>query len=96
VNGIGPNPVYALMESPYRWLILAGISFVACLLGTMMMLAYTWPHSLARGWLYLTILLTAYFLVQALLDWRAQLPDPGGAPSTHESPATEPAGQDRS
>jgi hypothetical protein len=66
------NPIYAMLESPHRWLILAGLSFLAALLGTMMMLAYTWPHWLARTWLYATLVITVYFLAQAFLDWRAE------------------------
>lgn len=73
---LGPNPIYAILESPHRWLILAGLSALACLLGTIMMLAYDAPHWLARVWFYLALAITLYFLVQALLDWRSGLPEP--------------------
>jgi hypothetical protein len=80
------NPLYSILESPQRWLIFAGLSFLAALLGTMMMLAYAWPHWLARTWLYLGLAATVYFLVLALLEWRDHLPEPqDSAPAPPES-----------
>jgi hypothetical protein len=77
------NPIYAILESPHRWLILAGLSFLAGLLGTMMMLAYAWPHWLARVWFLIGLALAIYFLVQAFLDWNADLP---AAPEVQRMP----------
>lgn len=65
------NPIYAIRESPHQWQILAGISFLLGLLGTMMMLAYGWPHPLARIWLLLAALLAVFFLGRALKEWLA-------------------------
>ena len=45
------NPIYAVIESPYRWLILAGIAFLVGTFGAMAMLAYAWPHTIDRIWL---------------------------------------------
>jgi hypothetical protein len=59
------------MESPNRWLILAGIAFVAGTIGAMMMLAYAWPHWLDRLWLIAGLLATLAFLILALRDWLA-------------------------
>lgn len=67
------NPVYSIMESPHRWLILAGISFLAGCLGAIEMLALVWPHVIARIWLLAFLALTVYFLVRAFLDWKNQL-----------------------
>lgn len=64
------NPYYTIMESPHRWLILAGIAFVAGAVGAMMMLAYAWPHWLARIWLLAGLVISVGFLVRALLDWK--------------------------
>jgi hypothetical protein len=69
------NPIYAIMESPYRWLILAGLSFLAALLGTMVMLSQGWSHWLERVWFLAALALALYFLVQALLEWNAGGPD---------------------
>lgn len=67
------NPVYAIMESPHRWLILAGISFLAGSLGAIEMLALVWPHIVARIWLLAFLLLTVYFLIRAFLRWKNNL-----------------------
>jgi hypothetical protein len=65
------NPVYSILESKYRWLILAGISFTAGCVGAMMMLALAWSHGVARVWLYLGLVLTVFFCVRAFLDWKS-------------------------
>lgn len=61
------------MESPHRWLILAGISFLAGCFGAIEMLALVWPHVIAHIWLIAFLLLTAYFLVRAFLEWKRRL-----------------------
>jgi hypothetical protein len=63
------NPIYSIMESPNRWLVLAGIAFVAGTIGAMMMLAYAWPHWLDRLWLIAGLVATVVFLILALRDW---------------------------
>ena len=67
------NPVYAIMESRHRWLILAGLSFGAGCFGAMAMLADGWSHTLARVWLYAGLLVAIYFVVRAVLDWNSRL-----------------------
>lgn len=67
------NPVYSIMESPHRWLILAGIAFLAGCLGAIEMLALVWPHVIARIWLLAFLVLTLYFLIRAFLDWKDRL-----------------------
>ena len=64
------NPFYTIMESPHRWLILAGISFAAGMLGAIMMIAYTWPHTASRIWFYAGTLAALYFLARAFWDWK--------------------------
>lgn len=61
------NPLYSIMESRYRWVILAGISLTAATVGAIMMLAWGWSHGLARLWFYAGALATAYFLVRAAM-----------------------------
>lgn len=61
---------YAIGESPHRWLILAGISFTAALIGTIFIFAFEWSHTVARVWLYAGLILTLVFLVLAFLDWK--------------------------
>jgi hypothetical protein len=63
------NPIYAVMESPYRWLILAGIAFLVGTFGAMAMLAYAWPHTIDRIWLLAGLLATIVFLVLAAREW---------------------------
>lgn len=65
------NAVYVILESKYRWLSLAGISFIAGCVGAMMMLALAWRHEVALVWLYLGLFLTIYFCVRAFLEWKA-------------------------
>jgi len=65
------NAVYTILESKYRWLKLAGMSFTAGCVGAMMMLALTWRHEVALVWLYLGIVLAIYFCVRAFLEWKA-------------------------
>jgi hypothetical protein len=64
------NPIYAIMESPHRWLILAGIAFVAGTFGAVAMLAYVWPHGLIEVWLVACLLATVALLLRALLEWK--------------------------
>jgi hypothetical protein len=66
------NPVYSILESRYRWLILSGLSFTAGCVGAMMMLAFTWKHGVALVWLYLGLLLTIFFCVRAFLQWKSE------------------------
>jgi hypothetical protein len=65
------NALYSILESKYRWLSLAGISFTAGCVGAMMMLALAWSHGVALAWLYLGLLLTLYFCVRAFLEWKS-------------------------
>lgn len=67
------NPVYSIMESRHRWLILAGIAFLAGIFGAIEMLALVWPHMVARVWLLAFLALTVYFLVRAVLDWKRRV-----------------------
>jgi hypothetical protein len=67
------NPIYAVMESAHRWLILSGIAFLAGTFGAMMMLAYVWPQWLIRVWLIGWLLAAGVLLVRALLDWKARV-----------------------
>lgn len=64
------NPFYAISESPHRWPILAGLTFVVALFGTMMMFAYDAPHALAKVWLYLGVAVTLAFLWLAFAQWK--------------------------
>ncbi len=66
------NPVYSLIESPHRWVILAAFSFGAGVVGAMASLAYVWPHWLGRTWFYLFAAIAVLFLVLAFIDWRAR------------------------
>ena len=70
------NPIYAILEHPHHWLILAGISFAAGLLGAMAMLAWGWAHWFDEAWLLVGSALTLYFLVRAFLEWKASVGDP--------------------
>lgn len=63
------NVLYTIRESPHHWLILAGLTFLAGMLGAMAMLAWAWPHPLARVWLLAGIFLAAYFLLRAALEY---------------------------
>jgi hypothetical protein len=65
------NSVYAILESKYRWLTLAGLSFTAGCVGAIIMLAFTWRHEVALVWLYLGLLLTVFFCARAFLDWKS-------------------------
>lgn len=67
------NPVYSIMESRHRWLILAGIAFLAGLFGAIEMLALVWPHMVARVWLLAFLALSLYLLVRAVLDWKQRV-----------------------
>ena len=66
------NPVYSILESKYRWLILAGLSFTAGCVGAMMILAFEWAHPVALVWLYAGLIATVVFCAQAFLDWKRQ------------------------
>ena len=67
------NPVYSILESKYRWLILAGLSFTAGCVGAMMVLAFQWAHPVALVWLYAGLLASVYFGARAFLEWKSQV-----------------------
>jgi hypothetical protein len=64
---------YAIAESPHRWLILAGITITAGLIGTLLMLAFEWPHVVAAIWMWASIFITLAFLVAAFVDWKNRI-----------------------
>jgi threonine/homoserine/homoserine lactone efflux protein len=64
------NPIYALMESRHRWLILASMSFGAGTLGAVMFLAWGWSHGFDRLWFYLGLVGAVYFLWRAFQQWK--------------------------
>lgn len=69
------NIQYSIMESPHRWIILAGITALATLLGTMTILIYAtsnvsaW-HVVARIFFSAGLAVTIALLVASLLDWK--------------------------
>jgi membrane protein implicated in regulation of membrane protease activity len=73
VNRQSLHPIYAIRESPYRWLILAGIALLLGMFGAMFMLAYVWPHWLARLWLWASLIATAGLLIVAAVDWKRRV-----------------------
>jgi fatty acid desaturase len=77
------NPIYSIMESPHRWLILAGLSILVACVGGMAMIAYGWPHTLVRVWLYAGLALTLFFLVEAFVQWKRAAE--GAVPENSES-----------
>lgn len=77
------NPIYSLLESPHKWLILAGLAFGVALVGAMAMLAFVWPHWLAKAWFYVGLVATLYFLARAFLKWHGETEAP---PVTPQSP----------
>jgi hypothetical protein len=71
------NTVYAILESPHRWLILAGIAFTTACVGAIMMMAFTWQHAVELVWFYLFFVATLYFLARALWEWKVRISSPG-------------------
>jgi hypothetical protein len=67
------NPLYSLQESPHRWLILGGLTFLVALLGAMVSLAYGWPYWLGRTWFWLGASITVVFLVLAFVEWKRRV-----------------------
>jgi NADH:ubiquinone oxidoreductase subunit 6 (subunit J) len=64
------NPMYSIMESPHRWLILAGITFGADVLTSMVMLIHDFSHGFIQIWVYAGLIMTIYFLARAFLEWK--------------------------
>lgn len=64
---------YTITESPHMWFIIAGITALATLVGTMAILIYDWSHVLARVFFYCGLALTIVFVVLAVLDWKERL-----------------------
>ena len=67
------NPLYSLMESPHRWWLLAGISFVAGCFGGIILLAYRLPHLLGQIWLYACLFAAIAFLVAGIQEWKSTM-----------------------
>jgi uncharacterized membrane protein len=64
------NIRYSIIESPHRWSILAGITAVVTLVGTMAIIIYDWSHVFARVFFYAGLGITLVFLIMALLEWK--------------------------
>jgi hypothetical protein len=65
--------VYAVLESPHRWSILAGVSATGGLVGAMAFLAWGWSVWLARVWVVAGLAVAAYCLVRLVLQWKEQV-----------------------
>lgn len=57
------------MERRHRWFILAAIVFGVACLGTMVMIAYGWDHTIERIWFYALMAGVLYLLVQGIAEW---------------------------
>jgi fatty acid desaturase len=64
---------YSIRESPQMWLILAGISGLLTLVGTIAFIAYGWSHILAKLYLYVGLAVVLVCLIMALLDWKERM-----------------------
>jgi hypothetical protein len=64
------NPIYTIMESPYRWRLLAGISFCLGLLGALMMIAYGWSHTLIQIWFWAGTVVALGCLGRGFYEWK--------------------------
>jgi len=64
------NPIYSILESPHRWLILASLAFGAGVVGAIVMIVYDWPHDLARVWFYASLVVTLYCVGRGLISWK--------------------------
>jgi putative Ca2+/H+ antiporter (TMEM165/GDT1 family) len=65
--------MYAIMESRYRWTILAGIAFGLAVVGAMAMLMHQWSHIFVKVWFYVGLAATVYFMVRAFVDWKTEV-----------------------
>jgi uncharacterized membrane protein len=64
------NLVYAILESPHRWSILAGLSFAAACVGAIAMLAWGWSHTLELLWFYAGFFCSLFFATRGFLEWK--------------------------
>lgn len=83
------NIRYSIMESPHRWLILAGITGLVTLLGTMTILVYAWSHVFGRVFFYAGFAVTIAFLLLALLDWKDRVQDEMAREEGSRAPRSE-------
>jgi hypothetical protein len=83
------NPIYSILESSHRWLILAGISFTAACVGAIAMLAYGWSHTLDRAWFYAGAILALYFLIRAFMSWTETVRSASSNELTRRRPLAE-------
>lgn len=67
------NLRYSLVESPHMWFILAGISALATLIGTMAIIIYDWSHVFARVYFYAGFALTIVLIVLGVLNWKDRM-----------------------
>ena len=78
------NPVYLVLESRHRWLIIVAIASGAAVVGAILMIVYNWPHLLARIWFYVGLAVSLYAVWRAFSDWRAGLGETRApAPEAH-------------
>jgi len=64
------NPVYGILESPHRWIILAGLSFLAACVGAIAMMGYGWSHTVAQIWFYAGFVTAVVCLGRSILQWK--------------------------
>jgi hypothetical protein len=83
------NIRYSIMESPHRWLILAGITALVTLLGTMTILVYAWSHVFGRIFFYAGLAVTIAFLLLTLLDWKERVEEEMAREERSRAPGSE-------
>jgi hypothetical protein len=81
--------VYAILESPHRWVILAGIFATSGLVGAMAFLAWGWNVWLARVWIIAGLALAAYCLVRLLLQVKEQVDEAADASTRDRRPISQ-------
>lgn len=64
---------YTITESPHMWFIVAGITALITLVGTMAIIIYDWSHVFARVFFYCGLALTIVFVILAVLDWKDRI-----------------------
>jgi hypothetical protein len=82
------NPVYAILESPHRWSILASAAFVTGIAGAIVIITYNWSHWFGRVWFIVWFVASLFFVARLVLDWKNRVAEELSREVDRQAPGT--------
>jgi hypothetical protein len=67
------TPIYSILESPYRWNILASASFVTGVVGAVVIITYNWSHWFGRVWFLFWLAASLLCVARLVIEWKRRV-----------------------